>query len=58
MTIGVKIKVGWYSSEHRWKRENLWISAENDWMYMRAHPARAPKNEQQNGVTWKDMIEI
>ena len=36
MTRNVKIKVGWYSSEHRWKRKNLWIIAENDWISMRA----------------------
>ena len=38
MTRDVKIKVGWFSSEHRWKRKNLWISAENDWISMRAQP--------------------
>ena len=38
MTRDVKIKVGWFSSEHRWKRKNLWISAENDWISMRARP--------------------
>ena len=36
MTRDVKIKVGWYRSEHRWKRTNLWISAESDWISMRA----------------------
>ena len=36
MTKDVKTKVGWYSSEHRWKRKDLWISAENDWKSMRA----------------------
>ena len=38
MTRVVKIKVRWFSSEHRWKRKNLWISAENDWISMRAQP--------------------
>ena len=38
MTRDVKIKVGWFNSEHRWKRKNLWISAENDWISMRAQP--------------------
>ena len=38
MIRDVKIKVGWFSSEHRWKRKNLWISAENDWISMRAQP--------------------
>ena len=38
MTRDVKIKVGWFSSEHRWKRKHLWISAENDWISMRAQP--------------------
>ena len=38
MTRGVKIKVGWFSSEHRWKCKSLWISAENDWISMRAQP--------------------
>ena len=41
MTRDVKIKVGWYSSEHRWKRKNLGISAENDWISMRAQPGIA-----------------
>ena len=40
MTRDVKIKVGWFSSEHRWKRKNLWISAENDWISMRARPGK------------------
>ena len=38
MTRDVKIKVGWYSSELRWKRKNFWISAENDWISLRAQP--------------------
>ena len=42
MTSDVKIKVGWFSSEHRWKRKNLWISAENDWISMRAQPGYKP----------------
>ena len=36
MTRDVKIKVGWYSSEHSWKRKNLWISAKSGWRSMRA----------------------
>ena len=38
MTRDVKIKVSWFSSEHCWKRKNLWISAKNDWISMRAQP--------------------
>ena len=40
MTRDVKIKVGCYSSDHRLKHKNLWISAENDWISMRAQPGQ------------------